>query len=720
MGFWSKLFGKKENNNEPQITEELNDLVDDAENIADVSEETDSVSTENEVTEIEDTEIEDIEIQDQSMEQEDSEETSTEESEKLLENSASSEPSVESNVPEEIVSEEAAEISNQPTPALPKVGKTSSSMPLPGRVKPISGQSQTSSAVLPPVPPDLPKNQSLSGDGDDPDDGKGEEEDSSDSSDHLEDLSILDGDLLPQLVVPSWQDELKFVKERYEPCDLTDHIVKVSKRRLTSRRIDYELAKSRLGAYERYLERASRRFKDKIDEDILLKQSREDLYQWRGQQTKSVAWRLAERINEEVLKAKAAEEEATAFVAENNTFSNPDAIKVYRHMVRRVFLIPVVTSYIGSVVALTYFKFDWILKFLPFFNLGIRSTLIMIAGVASGFLLNNLWKYSKSVSLTQKQLVNFNDRYQDQYNKIRHAVKEHTRLVQQQPGVEPRLRVLAKAYRVQLQSDVSIKAHATTSFDPASLPACVTLARAVDNDDMKMAKLKRQALRVLMRPGWRTNGLDQIAKIHADSKMLDSNTISLRSLDTDSVVSATNAQKVLLEAFSNVGIHDRISKSRLVEAIRDLHKEVLAKWESEDRPEVASLRYEGFNKLSFRSSWLEDENVNENWINFLTEILSDDTAPFSAFNIQDKRSKLNDESAISSVAVVPHYFKIERDKVKVENSTVEDLTPLDVVVRVDVSPWSEPSAFAVFADAISTQTEDQSGEDYLSGGGTSA
>ena len=68
----------------------------------------------------------------------------------------------------------------------------------------------------------------------------------------------------------------------------------------------------------------------------------------------------------------------------------------------------------------------------------------------------------------------------------------------------------------------------------------------------------------------------------------------------------------------------------------------------------------------------------------------------------------------------PHYFKIERDKVKVENSTVEDLTPLDVVVRVDVSPWSEPSAFAVFADAISTQTEDQSGEDYLSGGGTSA
>jgi hypothetical protein len=82
----------------------------------------------------------------------------------------------------------------------------------------------------------------------------------------LEDLSVLDGRILPQLKVPDWREELEFVKERYEPCDLSDHIVKVSKRRLTARQIDHELAESRLSAYLRYFERASRRFKDKIEE----------------------------------------------------------------------------------------------------------------------------------------------------------------------------------------------------------------------------------------------------------------------------------------------------------------------------------------------------------------------------------------------------------------------------------------------------------------------
>ena len=535
-----------------------------------------------------------------------------------------------------------------------------------------------------------------------------------------EDLSVIDGQLLPELVVPDWQEELKLVKERYETCDISDHIVKVSKRRLTAKRIDLELANNRLGAYKRYLDRASRRFKEKIDEDKLLNEIQIDLQQWKSQQSKSVAWRLAERINEEVLKAKQAELEATSFVEKNNIFSNPNAVDRYRHFSRRVFLIPIVTLYLTSVVSLTYNRFDWILKFLPFFNLGLRSALVMISGVASGFWLANLWRYSKSVSNTQKELLAFNTKYQDQYNKIRHAVKEHTRLAQQQPHVEPILRVLAKAYRVQLQSDVGIKAQATTYFDPSSLPACVTLARAIDNDEMKMAKLRRQALRVLMSPGWRTNGLEEIARIHADSKMLDPNSLSLKSLDTDSVVSAANAQKILLEAFSNTSIHNRVSKARLIRAIRDLHFEVLAKWDSTDRPDVVSLRDDGFNKISFRSSWLEDEDVAENWIDFLTEILDEETAPFGTFNIHDKRSELNDETKITSVAVVPHYFEIKPSRVSVTKSPVKEVMPMDVVVRVDVSPWDDPSAFAVFADDHGGGAPSAEIEDAFVGGGTSA
>jgi len=535
----------------------------------------------------------------------------------------------------------------------------------------------------------------------------------------LEDLSVLDGRILPQLKVPDWREELEFVKERYEPCDLSDHIVKVSKRRLTARQIDHELAESRRSAYLRYFERASRRFKDKIDEDALLNEALADLTEWKSEQGKSIAWKLADRVNEEVVKAKKAEEEATSFVENNIEFTNPEAVKVYRAFARRAWLIPIVTLYITSVVGLTYNRFEWIMKFLPFFNLGLSKTLIMISGIGAGFWISNLWKYSKNVARIQKKLVIFQSKHEEQHGKIKHAVKQHTRLAQQQPLVEPILRVLAKAYRVQLQSDVSARAQVTTNFDPKALPACVTLARAIDTDELKMIRLRRRALNVLMSPGWRTKGLDRIAGIHAESRMLDSKSLSLKSLDTDSVVSASNAQKLLNDAFSNQSIHHRVSKDRLVKAIKELHKEVLANWDSDERPQVESMRDDGFDKIAFQSSWLIDEDVSENWIEFLTEILGEETAPFGHFNILDRSSELNNADLISSVAVVPHYFAERESKVKIEKSKSQDVMPMDVVVRVDVSPWSDPSAFAIFADGGMTPSVVEEDGQTVEGSATS-
>jgi len=515
-----------------------------------------------------------------------------------------------------------------------------------------------------------------------------------------EDLSVLDGRILPELKVPNWREELEFVKERYEPCDLTDHIVKVSKRRLVSRRIDHELAQSRLTAYHRYLERATRRFKDRIDEDAVLNEALADISQWRSDQAKSVSWLLVNRINEEVLKAKQAEVEATKFVEQNTEFTNKSAIETYRKFARSLFVIPLATAYIMSVVALTYTNFEWIMKFFPFFNLGLAKTQYMIAGISSYFLLRAFWRYSTEVAKTQRSLSKFTISYEEQEKRIKHAVAEHTRLSQQQPLVEPILQVLAKAYRVQLQSDVTIKAKATTEFDPETLPACVTLARAIDDEEDKMARMKRRALNVLMSPGWRTRGLNEIASIHADARMLDAHALSLSSLDTDSMVSTTSAQKLLLEAFGNTSIHERVSKRRLVAAIKEIHSEVLANWASDDRPNVVSLRNDGFNKIAFRTSWLADEDASEPWIPFLTEILSEETSPFGQFNILDKSAELNDPLRISSVAVVPHYFPIKDSRVKIQHSKSKEVTPLDVVVRVDVSPWSEPHSFAVFADDV--------------------
>jgi hypothetical protein len=234
-----------------------------------------------------------------------------------------------------------------------------------------------------------------------------------------------------------------------------------------------------------------------------------------------------------------------------------------------------------------------------------------------------------------------------------------------------------------------------------------------------MAILQRRALNVLRSPGWRTNGLNEIARIHADSRMLDSNSLSLKSLDTDSVVSATNAQRLLTEAFSNTSIHHRVSKARLVRAIHDLHKEVLANWNSTERPKVISMRDDGFNKISFQSSWLAEEDIHEEWIPFLMDILGDETAPFGDFNIFNKSSGINRPELISSVAVVPHYFQDLDRRIEIRKSEFSEVTPIDVVVRVDVSPWSDTADFAIFADSdISSDTIEA--DDSIEQGGTIA
>ena len=527
----------------------------------------------------------------------------------------------------------------------------------------------------------------------------------------FEDLTVLDGRVLPELKVPDWRQELEFVKERYEPCDLSDHIVKVSKRRLTARQIDHELAESRFNAYERYLDRATRRFKDKIDEDALLNKVKIDLTQWASEQAKSVAWILADRINDEVVKAKQAEIEATKFVENNAEFTNPQAIEDYKHFSRRVFLIPITTIYIMSVITLTYSRFEWIMKFFPLFNLGLAKFQFMVLGVSSYFLLANFWRYSRKVARVQRKLVNFNLKYQEQEAKIKHAVREHTRLSQQQPLLEPILKVLARGYRVQLQSDVMAKIHATTEFDTKTLPACVTLARANDAEESKMLRIKQRALSVLMTPGWRTRGLNDIAKVHAESRMLDSATLSLNSLDTDSMVSASNSQRMLLEAFNNSSIHERVSRKRLIRAIEEIHKEVLANFTSEDRPRVVSLRDNGFDKLSFRTSWLADNDSSEDWIGFMTEILTDETSPFGLFNIKDRRSELTKADQIKSIAVVPKYFNLPDSKLHKVKPLTSEVMPLDITVRVDVSPWADPSAFAIFASNQNTELDSSNFDD---------
>ncbi len=534
---------------------------------------------------------------------------------------------------------------------------------------------------------------------------------------YLEDLSVIDGKLIPELIVPDWRQELEFAKSRIEPCDLSNHLIKVTQRRWFKARVDQLLLSVRLRIVQRFYDRASRRFKDKLDEELVLADVLVDLNAWRQEQGKTVAWRLAERIDDEVQKAYHAQQEAIRYVETQSEFRNHDAVSFYRIFARRAVFFPVFYLYLASVFTLT---FNWITTLDTTFSrtpiiaqlvdfllgIGLNRVLVVSLAIFGAIWLANLWRYAKTVARIQSKVKSFNKEYVKQKATIKWAVAEHTRLSQQQPYIEPLLEVLARGYRVQMQSNVGTKASVTTDLDVSRLPACVTLARAVDTDDERMMQLRVLALRYLLNPGWRTSGLEAIAKYYAENNLLGSNNLSLSKLDTDSTVGANNSRSLLLKAFSDTQLHDRVSLERLRSTIMRLHGEVIVNWASEFRPEVQNQRNDGFDRSAFATSWLRDETTSEDWVEFLIEILGETTS-FNQFNIEDKSSDLNKAERISSIAVVPNYFQLDpkeiSSRVSIEKSPLKEVTPIDVVVRVDVSPWAPPEAFSVFADGAITK-----------------
>lgn len=500
---------------------------------------------------------------------------------------------------------------------------------------------------------------------------------------------------IPEWQDPDWREELALVKRRIEPCDLTEHFAEVTQKRLLARTVDAALLKVRVRISERFSDRAIYRYKDQIDEYDAIQEALDDLARWKSNQANSVAWQLVEQVNAEVDKAKAEQEAAIENLRERRTFKNDRAIDTYRKFASTMTLAPLFMLYVDSVLALTYNRFEWLLKFLPLFNMGLGLLFLLSGAITAWVMLRAAWKYSNQVALVQKRAIRFQAEYARQHVLVKHATKEHARLTVQQPLLEPLLKVLAVGYRAPWNDAIGSNPKVTTAMDTSKLPGCITFARAVQGDGMAMSQLQHRALETLVSPGWRTKILEELGKLHAESQIADPSSMRLSQLDVDLGFSTSSARAKLLEAFSNSTLLQRVGRARLIQTINTIHKEVLRNAKQDLRPPVKAERVSEYEGLRLNTTWLDYEDGSDNWVEFLVEILGE-TSPFNPLNIADKRSSLT--SVPKSLAVVPAYLEdsVQNPSLKLEKQSSE-LTPIDVVVRIDVSDWADPSAFKVFA-----------------------
>jgi GTPase SAR1 family protein len=509
---------------------------------------------------------------------------------------------------------------------------------------------------------------------------------------------------IPEWQDPDWREELALVKRRIEPCDLTEHFAGVTQKRLLARTIDAALLKVRLRISERFSDRAIYRFKDQIDEHDAIQDALDDLSRWKVGQSNSVAWQLIERVNQESERAKTEQLDAISSLKAEEIFENPKAIEHYRRFASTMTLAPLFMLYVDSVLALTYNRFEWLLQHFPIFNLGLGTVFLVTAGATSWVIVRAAWKYSSQVALVQKKVVKFQASHARQFNVVKWATKEQARLSLQQPLLEPMLKVLAVGYRAPWNDSIGSNPKVTTAMNTSKLPGCITFARAVEGDGMAMTQLQHRALETLVAPGWRTQILEELGKLHAESQIADASSMRLSALDVDLGQSTSSTRAKLLEAFTNEKFLQKVGRDRLRQTINVIHMEVLRNSQHDLRPPVKDERINGYESLSLNTSWLDYEDGTQNWVDFLTEVTGE-TSPFNPLNIQDKRSGLSNTP--KSLAVVPAYLaeSVRSEKIQVETQSAQ-LSPIDVVVRIDVSEWVHPSAFKVFAREATTSLED--------------
>ena len=495
---------------------------------------------------------------------------------------------------------------------------------------------------------------------------------------------------------PDWKDIVDLLDKRIEPCDLTGLMVDVSKKRRLFRTIEKALAHVKVRVMKRVADRAEYRFAERLAQNEALQSLQDSLASWHNEHSHSLAWQFNQKSIQQYEIALQSRLDAIARVKEVSA-SNPDAHEQFKKFFRGLWIPIFFGSYISSVLILTNEKFHMFLQWLPIFNQSNAAIIALVAGPTFFFVLRAIWRYTSCVRLAHEAYVKAKKDFAIYNDQIRHAYIEQVRLQQQLRNIAPLLEVLARGYRSRwLSSDKLADIEVSTDLDTDLLPACFGFARAVNGSDEQMMHLRDLSLRQVIRPGWRTELIETVATAYGKKK---GQHLDYHHLDSDSGYSEVGARQMFLYALKDEELTSRIAKQKLLRVVGEIHNSILRQKVTELRPPVKSTRINGFEEVNASSDWLADEEESEDWVNYLSQILKESPRfSYTGLSASGKGKPIN-EGTVHSYATIPAYLEGQaHESITVEVNTSQQIAPIDVVVRVDVSDWADISDFEVFED----------------------
>ena len=442
------------------------------------------------------------------------------------------------------------------------------------------------------------------------------------------------------------------------------------------------------------MSRSARVLKDqKLAELLRYQETRDSLAAWIAERQGTYAWILLSTLGKERDKLNEFEKTLRAWTESNTTEIIEQSRKNKKRFIRRIgfgFAGLITALGLGTLVnfALGWLGVTWLvtlLAFIGFTNPFVWVPQFLIGGSILTWLAS-LFSYFQSYLKWRKMV----DRHVAEARFYVGAVKslqhEKGRILSLHGQMEDYLKLLSEIMHKPWEISDSWINWETPQLDTSKLPSSLVVARPRESSEYE-AVCKR-SLEAFASTNWHSNQVRVLFAEYEKAQKMNPGAMEDR-IDKDRALRSR-----LLDDMQKSGLLQKVGD----EFVQDLAK----KLQRDDLPEatqfhVASLKPDLLERLDLSNNMFDDADVKKNWSAFVSEILGKATAwtPL-AYSDLGLRDPLIKRTEVNSYAFVPDRMKSRVDSsVKAIAMDGDSGSGVEVVVRVDVSPWLETDKVAI-------------------------
>jgi hypothetical protein len=265
------------------------------------------------------------------------------------------------------------------------------------------------------------------------------------------------------------------------------------------------------------------------------------------------------------------------------------------------------------------------------------------------------------------------------------------------------LELLAQGLLNPWSIDPRLSDQGALQIDEDKFPVAIGLAQATDGDMTSLARLQREAITRILRPGWRDRAFQDHVKEIGSRLGFEENQFSVVRLEEDLPEASNNTRTILRDRLLDSEVLRALGKEKL----REISVHVQIRALAEARPPIAVAYEDPLAGIDPLSGLISAEQSEVTWDEFLLEIAGSPGQPNPPMTLKSFTTLGRGESwhmRAKTYLLMPGRLTTH-DRVKslidakINTYADDDSRPLDLLVRVDITGPVPGEFIALWNDA---------------------